>query len=99
MIDEETVRAGGNKRERLEARVSRDQKELFLRAAELRGCSLSEFVVSTLQEAATRAIKESEALELSERERGVFVDALLNPPAPNRALREAAEEYRRAMKL
>lgn len=34
--------------ERLEARVSRDQKALFQRAAELQGCTLTDFVIASV---------------------------------------------------
>ncbi|MGH6959741.1 MAG: DUF1778 domain-containing protein, partial [Dongiaceae bacterium] len=40
--------------ERLEARISRDQKTLFQRAAELQGRTLTDFVVSSAQDAAVR---------------------------------------------
>ena len=44
------------KHKRLETRVTPEQKELFLRAASLQGRSLTDFVVSSLQETATRVI-------------------------------------------
>src|SRR5205807_511854 len=40
------------KRERVEARVSAEQKALIERAARLRGCSLSEYLVRSAQDAA-----------------------------------------------
>jgi uncharacterized protein (DUF1778 family) len=36
-----------------------------------------------LTDAATRMIRESEVLVLSERSRAVFVEALMNPPRPS----------------
>ena len=39
------------KRSRLEARISAEEKELLKRAADLQGCSLTEFVVRSAQEA------------------------------------------------
>ena len=44
--------------ERLEARVSRQQKKLFQRAAELRGVTLTDFLIGALQEAATKTIED-----------------------------------------
>ena len=81
------------KRERLEARVSQEQKDLLVRAATLAGCSLTEFMVRTLQEAAERVIQDHQTITLTPRDSAAFVDALLNPPAPNDALRSAAERY------
>lgn len=81
---------------RLEARVSKDQKNLFLQAAVLSGRSLSEFVIESTQEAATKVVKEHETIQLSREEQMSFVSALLNPPEPGSRLRRAVESYRKA---
>ena len=83
--------------ERLEARVNREQKELFVRAAQLSGVSLTSFVVSNLTGIAKRIVSEHELLELTRRDREAFVDALLNPPKPNKKLRETARYYKKTM--
>jgi uncharacterized protein (DUF1778 family) len=88
-----TVAAAG-KAERLEARITSAQKEILQRAAEIEGRSLTDFVVSSAQAAARRILHEHRSLQLSERERELFVDAILNPPAPNAKLRKAARQYR-----
>ncbi|MEK7387687.1 MAG: DUF1778 domain-containing protein [candidate division NC10 bacterium] len=80
--------------ERLEARISRAQKDLFVRAAELQGRSLTDFVVVSAQEAALQTVRTHDALRLSERDREAFVSALLAPPAPAKTLRQAAKRYR-----
>jgi uncharacterized protein (DUF1778 family) len=82
------------KPERLEARISKEQKELFQRAADIQGRTLTDFVISSLQEAAKRAIQEHEMMILSVRDREVFVEALLNPPNPGDKLRTAAQRYK-----
>ena len=87
------------KEERLEARVTPTQKRLIERAAALRGTSVTEFVVASAQEAARSAIKDSEVLSLRDEAREVFINAILNPPAPNKAARIAAERYRKNMGL
>lgn len=84
--------------ERLEARLSSDQKRVLQRAADLRGSSLTEFVLNSAHEAAMRTIEEFEVLKLTERDRDVFIRALLHPPAPNQALRRAAKRLREAGK-
>jgi uncharacterized protein (DUF1778 family) len=85
------------KEERLEARVTPAQKRLIERAAALRGTSVTEFVVASAQEAATRTIKDFDVLHLRDQAREVFINAVLNPPAPNDAARAAAERYRKNM--
>ncbi|MBI3977406.1 MAG: DUF1778 domain-containing protein [Chloroflexi bacterium] len=81
------------KRERLEARVTSEQKALFQRAADLSGRSLSDFVIRSVQAAAEEAIRTHQVLELTARETEAFVAALENPPAPNERLRAAARRY------
>lgn len=79
---------------RLEARVSTAQKNLLQQAAALSGRTLSEFVVASAQEAARRVIADHESIRLSREEQVAFVQALLNPPAPNARLKRAAKAYR-----
>ena len=80
--------------ERLEARVSKAQKNLFLRAAELQGRSLTDFLIASGQEAAERLLRAQDVLTLSERDRKNVVAALLAPAAHGKALRQAAKRYR-----
>lgn len=84
---------------RLEARISVEQKTVLQQAAALSGRTLSEFVVASAQEAASRVIQEHETIRLSRTEQIAFVTALLNPPAPNKRLRQAAAAYRKQMGL
>jgi uncharacterized protein (DUF1778 family) len=83
------------KQERLEARVTPEQKRLIERAAALRGTSVTEFVVASAQEAASNTVRDFEVLYLQDEAREVFVRALLHPPAPNAAARAAVKWYRR----
>jgi uncharacterized protein (DUF1778 family) len=82
--------------ERLEARITVDQKRLIERAAALEGRSITDFVLASVQEAARRTIEEHHRLELSVRDTEVFVDALLNPRPVNARLRETVRRYREA---
>ena len=84
---------------RLEARISVEQKTVLQRAATLSGRTLSEFVVASAQDAATRVIQEHETIRLSRVEQIAFVSALLKPPASNARLRRAAAAYRKQMGL
>ena len=83
--------------QRLEARVSRSTKALFQKAADIQGRSLTDFVVNSAIEAATRTVRESEFMELTHRDRMAFVQGLLQPAAsPNTKLRNAAKRYTQA---
>ncbi len=84
-----------SKLERLEARITREQKRIIERAAGLRGTSLTDFVVISAQQAAANTIKEYEMMSLHGEARDAFVNTLLNPPAPNAAARKAAKRYLR----
>lgn len=79
--------------ERLEARISRDQKVLFQRAAALQGRTLTDFVVSSVQDAAVRTIEEMQIIRLSVEDSHTFADALVNPRVPSAKLRAAARRY------
>jgi uncharacterized protein (DUF1778 family) len=80
--------------ERLEARISKAQKTLFLRAATVQGRSLTDFLIASVQEAAERALHAHDVLTLSERDRKIFVAALVKPAAPGKALRQAVKHYK-----
>lgn len=79
------------KLQRLEARVSAEQKELIARAAEANGQSLTDFVVQSAYQAALDSLARQRHWELSELDARLFVETLMNPPSPNAALREAAQ--------
>ena len=81
------------KKERFEARLTTEQKRRIESAARIKGTSVSDFVVLSAAEAATRTIREQEVLVLNEQAREVFAHALLNPPAPGRKLAAAAKRY------
>ena len=86
-----------SKMERLEARVTPDQKSLFKRAAELHGTSLSDFVVIKMQEAATETITRFDTLRLRDEDRALFISTLLNPPKPTEFAKAAAARYKEQM--
>ena len=79
---------------RLSARITEEQKELLSKAAALLGRSLSDFVVTSACENATRTVREREAMMLSALDREVFVSALLHLTAPGARLRKAARRYK-----
>ena len=81
-------------KERLEARVPASLKLLFQRAAAVQGVSLTDFILSAATEAARRVIRESEVLELSQRDQLALAKALLNPPKANARLKKAVSTYK-----
>ena len=82
------------KQQRLEARITPDQKRLIERAAELRGTTVTEFVIASAQQAAADTIKDFEVLTLRDQARKVFANSILNPPLPNETARAAARRYK-----
>ena len=81
------------RRERLEARITADQKALLQRAAALEGRSITDFVVSSAQAAAEETIRRHEVITLTARDSAAFVEAVMNPPTPNERLRDAARRH------
>lgn len=82
------------KQERLDARLTADQKALIQKAADLEGRSLSDFVVASAFAAAEERVRRHEVMVLSERDSRLLVELLSNPPPPNERLRELARRNR-----
>jgi uncharacterized protein (DUF1778 family) len=87
--------ASAARNERLDARVTREEKKTIEEAASLRGISASDFLRMAAKEAALSTIREHETLTLTQNSRRVFVEALLNPPAPNEKAIAAAKRFKR----
>ncbi len=81
--------------DRIEARVDRDLKRLFQRAAELQGVTVSDFLISSLRQAALQTVEQHQLIRLTGRDAALFARTLLHPPAPNARLQAAARRYRR----
>ena len=84
---------------RIEARVSPETKALFQKAAILRGSTLTDFIVATVEAEACRVIEQHQTLKLSMEESEAFVDALVNPPQPNDALNSAGKKYKEVCRI
>lgn len=89
-----TLHSSSGKTARLEARITKQQKAFFLRAAQLAGLSLTDFVVASAQEQASRTLRDHDAMVLSDRDRKTFVAALLTAPEPSTRLRRAVQRYK-----
>jgi uncharacterized protein (DUF1778 family) len=74
---------------RLEARLPKNVYAAIKHAAQLKGRTVSDFVVSTAHDAALRAIAEEKIIHLALEDQRRFAEALIRPPKPNTALRRA----------
>jgi uncharacterized protein (DUF1778 family) len=83
------------KTERIEARVDPSAREMICAAAELEGCSVSDFLVASAKERAERTLQRSRVIQLTEESQRRFAEHILNPPKPNEAFKEAMAEYER----
>jgi uncharacterized protein (DUF1778 family) len=84
---------------RLEARISPETKALVQKAADLEGRTLTDFVTASVQAAAYKAIEQYQTLKLGIEDSEAFVDAILNPPQPNEALKSAALRHKQIMSV
>jgi uncharacterized protein (DUF1778 family) len=84
--------------ERLEARITPEQKHQFQYAANLMGRTITDFVISALQEMAAKVIREHEVIKLSMKDQKAFVQTLLNAPEPNQRLLTAKKHFDRKVK-
>lgn len=80
---------------RLEARISTDLHAMLKRAAEIQGRTMTDFVVSAVQDAAQLAIAQADVIRLSLADQECFARALLSPPEPAPALKRAFARHRK----
>lgn len=81
--------------QRVQIRIAPAAKRMIERAAALQNTTVSGFVVNSALDAATHLIQERERIVLEARDWDVFLDALLDPPEPNAALRDAVQIHAR----
>jgi len=84
--------AGKARSSRLELRVAPDEKAIIDKAAALTGSNTTDFVRSTMLGVAREAVRKQEVIELTAEGSRIFVDSLIDPPAPNENLRALARE-------
>ena len=79
---------------RFDARLPKEQKELFERAAYLGGYrNLTDFIFKVAHDKAKEIISENEKIIASERDSQIFFDAVTNPKKPSETLRRAVKDY------
>ncbi|KAF2518272.1 DUF1778 domain-containing protein [Flavobacterium salilacus subsp. salilacus] len=82
--------------DRIDVRISKEQKELIKYASELRGFkNLSEFIVFCVNREANQIIKENSLVLKTLEDKKIFLDAILNPSEPNEKLKQAQLNYQK----
>ncbi|EHE9928644.1 TPA: DUF1778 domain-containing protein, partial [Escherichia coli] len=61
---------------RLEARISTELHAMLKRAAEIQGRTMTDFIISAVQDAAQRAIEQTDIIRLSRTDQEIFAQAL-----------------------
>ena len=82
-----------------EARISNDLHSMLKRAAELQGRTMTDFVVSAVQDAAQRAINQAEVVRLTLKDQEAFAQALLSPSKPAPALKRAFSRRKKLLRV
>lgn len=80
---------------RLEIRLNPQAKEKIEQAAVVSHQSITDFVVTSLLRASEEALERQQMIHLTNRDRDLFLAALETDVRPNRALRKAAERFKR----
>lgn len=83
---------------RLEARISKDLHAQLKRAAEIQGRTMTDFLISAVQDAAQRTIEQAETIRLSLADQERFTNALLSPPKPAATLKRAFDRRRKLLR-
>ena len=76
---------------RLEARIDQDLHAALKHAAALQGRTMTDFVVSALQDAVRCALESASLIRLSVADQEAFAKALLSPPEDSPVLKRAFE--------
>ena len=87
------------KTERLEARVPIFLKRIIQRAADLQGRTITDFVIASLDRSARETVREHEVMKLNVEDSLRLAKALINPPAPNAALRRAMALHKKTVTM
>lgn len=85
--------SASSKTNRIDLRVSKEQKELLETAASIKGLSVSSYLLTNCLSIAKADIAEHQKLILSDRDRDLFLSLIANPPQPNQDLVEAMQEF------
>ncbi len=84
-----------NKDERIEIRISSNDKRIFQKAQKLSGDkSFSSFIVRIVKKQAEEIVAQNDRIIASERDREIFFEAVFGDSIPNEYLVAAAKKYK-----
>lgn len=86
------------KQDRVEIRTSTAERKQFEVAALFLGMNVSSFMRMCALEKSAEILKQSRTILLSDVDRDAFLQALQDPPKPNKALKKALSEHERIVK-
>jgi uncharacterized protein (DUF1778 family) len=89
-----TAKQTERKEERLDVRLTAEQKEILKTASAMLGESLAKYVISTAIRDAVALIQQRSTLRLSARDWKIFEREMLDESPPVEKLRSAAAQYR-----
>ncbi len=81
------------KQDRIELRASVEERERLYEAACFAGQTLSSFLRQAALEKSEEILKKRDAFTLTDKDRNIFMNALENPPKPNKRLQQAFKTY------
>ncbi|EFB2343655.1 DUF1778 domain-containing protein (plasmid) [Escherichia coli] len=82
------------KKQRIDLRLTDDDKSIIEEAAAMSNQSITQFMVSSASERAVKVIEQHRRLVLSEESWNLVMDAISNPPVPNDKLKRAANRLK-----
>lgn len=83
-----------NKNQRLELRLTKRQKDFISNASSVSGFkNVSDYILHIAINDSKNVIREQQLFELSERDRGSFMETLENSPEPGNNLKKAKANY------
>jgi len=81
------------RQERIEIRAFAEEKETLAKAAKLLHTKVTSFIRDTIMTRAEEIIRQHDRMILTDRDRDLFMNALENPPKPNKNLRKAMKDH------
>ena len=83
------------KNERIDIRVTPEEKKMFLQAHRISGDrTFSGFITRIIKTKSVEIIEESKKILASERDRKIFFDTIFSEQEPNQALKDAARKFK-----
>jgi uncharacterized protein (DUF1778 family) len=72
---------------RIEIRINPEIKSIIEKAARIKGKTLSAYIIGNSLSNAQKDIEKLEMLSLDKKDRDMFYNLIVNPPVPNKALK------------